>query len=85
MKIRLDSEHWLQSDAYCYWITKDMVSKNGKEYESRVSGYLENLDDIVKDIVQRKIRSSEATQINELRDDVKKTLTMLKGWAKGLE
>ena len=82
MKIKLDDKHYLNSDIYCYWITVEKASKNGKAYEQRVSGYFRRLEEAVDNYVDNRIRSSETESIKELTKLVKDIKRTVKGWKK---
>ena len=82
MKIDLDDKHILNSDPYCYWITKKIKSKTGKIREERVSGYHPYFDQVCWDYIDRKIRSSEATEIKQLYEEVRELKKTIKGWEK---
>ena len=86
MKIQLDKNHFLNGDEYCYWITTKIKSNKGKEYERRVTGYATKLEDVFTDYIDKKIKSTNATNIKELativeetKADIKKFLNSLGG------
>lgn len=81
MKIKeLDDKYILNSDSFCYWITCKYTNKKGKVVERRVSGYYATLEQVVENFIDRKMRSSEATEISQLKDEIAKLKETVKGW-----
>lgn len=81
MKIKeLDDKYILNSDSCCYWITCKYTNKKGKVVERRVSGYCATLEQVVENFIDRKMRSSEATEISQLKDEIVKLKETVKGW-----
>ena len=58
------------SDPQCMWLEEKYTGKTkageGKEYIRRTSGYVRTFDELLESFVERKIRSSEATDIKKL-------------------
>lgn len=48
MRIKIGERHWLNSDAFCYWITCEYEIREGrnagKTAERRVSGYMPSFE-----------------------------------------
>ena len=80
MKIKLDNKHTLNSDGLCYWITADIASKNGKHYERRISGYAATFYQCVESYIEKKIGSSEATDIVQLKNELEELKEEVRGW-----
>lgn len=85
MKIALDSEHFLNSDRYCYWITRKGIQTNKKtgeekEVERRVSGYSRNFSDAVNSYTENELRTSDAKDLCELRDEIKNLKQIVSEW-----
>lgn len=84
VKIKLDDNHWLNSDTYCYWITclvtpgKD--SKKKKPYEVRVSGYVTTFEMAVESYIDRYANESTATSLNKLKQDIQKLKAEVRAW-----
>lgn len=87
MKIALDSEHFLNSDQYCYWITYKGIQtskKTGeeKEVERRVSGYSRNFSDAVNSYIENKLRTSDAKDLCELKSEIQDLKKTVSEWRK---
>lgn len=84
MKVKLDDKYTLNSDAYCYWISKRTIVQKGKtagqEYEQRISGYAATIEQAIESFSENSIRLSEATTLNELREDIVKLRETVKSW-----
>lgn len=80
MKIKLDENHWLISDGFCYWITCLVKPENKKEYETRVSGYMPNFALAVESYINKSVCSSTATSLTKLKKDIEKIKQTVKGW-----
>ena len=78
MRIKLDETHWLNSDPQCYWITKVVTVKEGKNagstYERRCSGYVATFAEVVDSFIECKIREFKIESFTEL----KKTISYIK-------
>lgn len=62
----------LRSDAACCWIDEEYVGKNGKLVVRNVSGYYPNFRMLANQgLPSHLIRSSEATSMKKLVEDVK--------------
>lgn len=85
MKIKLDDNHYLNSDAYCFWITCECKSRNGKSYEKRVSGFCRGFEDAVDNYIDGRIKTSTSDDIIQIRNDVKAIKTMVKEWMRNYE
>ena len=80
MKIPLDNKHTLCSEEFCCYILETVTPKKGKPYERRVSGYVPTFEMAVESYVNKKINSSEATKISQLKDEVKKLKQEVRAW-----
>ena len=84
MRIKLDDKHYLCSDPYCYWITCEVTYKgrDGKEKttDRRVSGYSRNFSEAVESFIEKKIKSSEASNLAELKDDIEQLKSTVLKW-----
>lgn len=80
MKIQLDDQHFLNSDSCCYWITSEYKNKKGTVVERRVSGYHATFEQVVESYIDKKIRSSEAEKISDLKKEIQKLKKTVKGW-----
>lgn len=85
MRIKLDDNHYLNSDQYCYWITCEFINDKGKLMERRVSGYKPTIDTAVESYIDKRINTSEAVKITQLANDVKKLKKDIKTWKVCLE
>lgn len=86
MKIKLDKNHFLNSDPQCYWVTVEVKSeKSGKTYERVASGYYSDPLDAINSYVDRKVRASEATTIEQLIKEVEALKKQIKSWKPKVE
>lgn len=84
MRIRLGKKHWLNSDAFCYWITCEYEIKEGKNAgntgERRVSGYVPTFEQAVESFIDRQLRGAEIEEFSELVEFIKNLKEEVKGW-----
>ena len=84
MKIPLDETHWLNSDAYCYWITclvePGEDSRKKKPYERRVSGYVPTFEMAVDSFINSCVNESTATSLNKLKRDIQNLKAEVRAW-----
>lgn len=89
MKIKLDDTHYLNSDAFCCWITCEYTIKSGKGTgsiaERNVSGFLPTLEMAVERYIEKKILSSKATKFSDLAREIKDIKKTVKAWKVTLE
>ncbi len=64
MEIRI-GEYILHSDNCCYWMDREVKTKNGKTWLKRVSGYYPNIEGVFKSFVDRKLRGDGITEMKE--------------------
>lgn len=74
MRIYLGNDMYLNSDKFCCWVTEEKMVKptRGKSTEEylqsrRVSGYCNNITDVLNSTVQRKLKGSDCTTMKELK------------------
>lgn len=80
MKIKLDQNHYLVSDPYCYHITCIVTPKDGKPYEKRVSGYVATFGEAVDSYIEKRIKSSEAREITQLKNEIEELKAEVREW-----
>lgn len=84
VKIKLDDTHWLNSDAYCYWITclvePGEDSRKKKPYERRVSGYVPTFEMAVDSYINTFVNESTATSLNKLKKDIQRLKAEVRAW-----
>ena len=85
MRIKLDDKHWLNSDAYSCWVTRETLSKGGKKTVRNVSGYYPTLAGAVESYVEKKIKSAEADKISKLNTQLKELKKEVRGWEENLK
>lgn len=82
MKMRIGEGIYLNSDSQSYWITQDKIIQKGKNAgkvrEERVTGYYRNIKDVIADIPERKIRECDAESMQELKDIVSSTESLVR-------
>lgn len=62
MRIQLDDHHFLNTDSFCCWITREKPNKDGKVNPRNMSGYYPTFTGAVESYIERRIKSSEATE-----------------------
>ena len=81
-QIKLGGGYWLCSDQYCCWISKEYVTKDGKNagktYLKRYSGYCNNIEDALESVVNKHGREINARSINNLIGEIKSLKTLIK-------
>ena len=84
VKIKLDDSHWLNSDAYCYWITCIVEpgedSRKKKPYERRVSGYVPTFEKAVESYINGRVNESTAKSLNRLKQDIQNLKAEVRAW-----
>lgn len=71
MKIKIKDGTYLNSDAQCYWISKERENKKtGKTEERRFTGYFGRIDQLLDDYFEQHIRDSKNSSLTALRKDV---------------
>ena len=84
MRIKLDKNHYLNSDTYSCWITCEYEIKTGKRKgsvdEKRVSGYEPTFEMAVESYIDKKINGSDATKISQLAEEVRALKTEVRDW-----
>lgn len=82
MKIQIGDRIYLNSDSQSYWITQEVEIKKGKNVgkftEKRITGYFRNITDLLSDIPERKIRECDEETIEELKDVVSRTESLVR-------
>lgn len=89
MKIKLDDKHYLNSDDYCYWITKEVVAEKGKNagnvYEKLCSGYTRTFSEAVESFIEKKIKAAQIDDFKKLVKTVNDLKKEVKGWKCAVE
>ncbi len=80
MRIQLDEYHFLNTDSFCCWITREKPNKDGKISPRNMSGYYPTFTGAVESYIERRIKSSEATEIAELKSEVEALKAEIRGW-----
>lgn len=92
MKINIGKNgkvYYLNSDAQCYWVSKEKKIENGKNagscLESLVSGYYQNAQGVLKDPSVNRVRDIDKTTLEKFSDAIlrveerkEKTVTEIK-------
>ena len=76
MKVHIEGNLFLESDAYQYLLKeysgKTYTNEKGEEREGfRVLGYYGTIEQAIRSLVEKKIKQSTATTLNELLEEVK--------------
>ena len=72
MKVKLDERHTLLSDQYCCWIEQTRTAeKTGKDYQVRVSGYCNTVEQALESYINRRLLGSDLESAAELRDSIR--------------
>lgn len=85
MRIKIDENHYLNSDPYCYWISCEVESETKKKYDKRVSGYCNTIEQAVHSYIDRQVLSSEAETLRTLAKDVAKLKKTVETWKVAIE
>lgn len=89
MKIKIGERHWLNSDAFCYWITCEYEIREGgnagKTAERRVSGYVPTFERAVNSFIERHIKSAKIGDFTELVKTVNEIKAEVMSWKVSLE
>lgn len=80
MRIQLDEYHFLNTDNFCCWITREKPNKDGKVNPRNMSGYYPTFTGAVESYIERRIKTSEATEIAELKNEIEALKTEVRGW-----
>ena len=80
MKIKLDDHHYLESDQYNLWVTEERTSKNGKKYSMNVTGYYNNIEDLLNDYAGRSFMASNAKSFTALKKEMAATRKQISKW-----
>lgn len=80
MRIQLDEHHFLNTDNFCCWITREKPNKDGKVNPRNMSGYYPTFTGAVESYIERRIKTSEATEIAELKNEIEALKTEVRGW-----
>ena len=87
MRIKLGEKHWLNSDAFCYWITCEYTINEGKNAgstaERRVSGYVPTFEQAVDTFIERQIRGAEIENYAELVEVINNLKAEVRTWRRG--
>lgn len=88
-KIKLGGGFWLVSDPYCYWISKEYVTKKGKNagktYLKRCSGYTTSVEDALESLCERHIREINATSVNSLIKEIKSLKSLVRSFKENIK
>lgn len=80
MRIQLDEHHFLNTDNFCCWITREKPNKDGKVKPRNMSGYYPTFTGAVESYIERRIKTSEATEISELKNEIEALKTEVRSW-----
>ena len=81
MRIDLGDGYVLCSDPLNVWIVKvQTAEESGREYDRVVSGYYNNIQELIANFIDRKINTSEAESIKGLAKDINKLKRSVKAW-----
>lgn len=80
MRIQLDDQYILNSDALSYWISKRTLTDKGTERIERCSGYCATFGQAVNSFIEAGIRKSQARDFDDLKDDVYTLIKMVESW-----
>ena len=84
MKIKLGEKHYMNSDAFCYWITCEYVIEKGNNAgntaERRVSGYTATFEEAVDSFIERHIKGAEISEFSELVKTVNDLNAEVRSW-----
>lgn len=84
-KLALDEDYVLCIDKYQFWIVKPVVSKNGKESLTRVTGYYKHIDDCLYDFFEHRPAITDNDSMKKLLKTLDDTRKEIKRWRVSLE
>ena len=84
-RVPLDEDYVLCIDKYQFWICKPVVSKNGKESLSRVTGYYRHLDDCLLDFFEHRPAFADSDSMKKLIKTMDDTRKEIKRWRLSIE
>ena len=89
MKIKLGNGYYLNSDVYCYWITKEVQptekSRTQKVYEKLASGYSGTFEAAIDSFMEKKIGECEALEFKTLAKEIKELKEEVRSWKAAVE
>jgi len=83
MNIRINDKLYLRSDSYCCWLCKVSIVQKGKNEGSEredVIGYYRNPKDAFKALLGHKIRTEDASTLNQLLGAVTSHNAFIEAW-----
>lgn len=80
MKIKLDDKHYLNSDQYCFWITKETTTSKGTVREYQMTGYHRTLPDCIDCFIDKSIGGADVKTLVELSKQIKDLKKLIRGW-----
>lgn len=81
MRIKLDKNHVLESDAYNIWISSVEKTSTGKERFVNETGYYQDIKQLFDDYKMKRCVASNAESFEELIKEVKSTSRKISKWA----
>ena len=86
MKIKLGDKHYLNSDAYSFWITAEVQGEDAKKpYEKRVSGYRATFEEAVESFIDKYVGDSTAKDFKALVKDIKNLKKEVRSWRDAID
>lgn len=84
MKIKIGKKHYLNSDAFSYWISCEYEIQDGKNagtvVERRVSGYRATFEEAVDSFADRYINLAEIGDFSELVKTINDLKEEVRSW-----
>ena len=79
----------IRSDAYCMWIDEEYTGKTrgGEEklYTRQVAGYVRNFEQLLENFLEKRMRGSDARDVEAVLKEFAKCEGELRGLIKGMK
>lgn len=89
MRVKMDDQHYLNSDQYCYWISVEYEAKkkDGTPYtvERRCSGYVRTFAEAVESYIEKRLGGAEIADFKALAQEIEKIKKTVKDWKCAVE
>lgn len=82
MRIPLKNGYVLLSDPLNFWIAKERTAESGKQYDQVVSGYYNNINDLLVAFIDRRVGALECETLEDMGKQINKLKREIKSWKK---
>lgn len=78
MRVHIEDDLYIESDAHCYMLVQSYVADQNCKEMKRTLGYFTTIEHLINKVVDMKIRQSTAKTLSELRKDVEEIREYIK-------